>query len=330
VMATKLNISSVRRSWDTAIILLLALVLIFASVTTSTFFTSTNIFYIFSNTSEIMIIAFAMTFLIILGEIDLSVASILALSSSMLGWSYVRGVPIWGAIIICLAVGTLCGFINGYLVTKLGLGSLAVTIGTLALYRGIANGLLGENTVNEFPKATTDFGLKAIGSTFMPRTLPLILLVGLFFAILLHRTPFGRRTLAIGQSPEAAKFAGIDVVKHKLIVFTFTGFMSGVAGMVYTFRFSTAQADNGVGLELLVISAILLGGVSIFGGIGTMWGVIAGVLLAGSVESWLTLQEIEAKWRTIVTGILLLISVAAPVLVQKSKARRERKALSKK
>lgn len=326
-MFANLKLSSIRRSWDTAIILLLALVLIFASATTGTFLTSTNIFYIFSNTSEIMIIAFAMTFLIILGEIDLSVASILALSSSMLGWSYVRGVPIWGAIFICLAVGTLCGFINGYLVTKLGLGSLAVTIGTLALYRGIANGLLGENTVNEFPAVTTDFGLKSIGSTFMPRTLPLILLIGIFFALLLHRTPFGRRTLAIGQSPEAAKFAGVDVVKHKLIVFTFTGFMSGVAGMVYTFRFSTAQADNGVGLELLVISAILLGGVSIFGGIGTMWGVVAGVLLAGSVESWLTLQEIEAKWRTIVTGILLLISVAAPVLVQKSKARRERKAL---
>ena len=328
-MFANLKLSSIRRSWDTAIILLLALVLIFASATTGTFLTTTNIFYIFSNTSEIMIIAFAMTFLIILGEIDLSVASILALSSSMLGWSYVRGVPIWGAIFICLAVGTLCGFINGYLVTKLGLGSLAVTIGTLALYRGIANGLLGENTVNEFPAVTTDFGLKSIGSTFMPRTLPLILLFGIFFALLLHRTPFGRRTLAIGQSPEAAKFAGVDVVKHKLIVFTFTGFMSGVAGMVYTFRFSTAQADNGVGLELLVISAILLGGVSIFGGIGTMWGVVAGVLLAGSVESWLTLQEIEAKWRTIVTGILLLISVAAPVLVQKSKARRERAALKK-
>jgi rhamnose transport system permease protein len=328
-MFANLKLSSIRRSWDTAIILLLALVLIFASATTGTFLTTTNIFYIFSNTSEIMIIAFAMTFLIILGEIDLSVASILALSSSMLGWSYVRGVPIWGAIFICLAVGTLCGYINGYLVTKLGLGSLAVTIGTLALYRGIANGLLGENTVNEFPAVTTDFGLKSIGSTFMPRTLPLILLFGIFFALLLHRTPFGRRTLAIGQSPEAAKFAGVDVVKHKLIVFTFTGFMSGVAGMVYTFRFSTAQADNGVGLELLVISAILLGGVSIFGGIGTMWGVVAGVLLAGSVESWLTLQEIEAKWRTIVTGILLLISVAAPVLVQKSKARRERAALKK-
>ncbi|HCP71996.1 MAG: hypothetical protein ABR71_02250 [Actinobacteria bacterium BACL4 MAG-120820-bin23] len=317
----------VRKSWDTAIIVLLFVVFVLASVTTDNFLTSLNISYIFSNTSEIMIIAFAMLFMIILGEIDLSVASMLALSSCMLGWSYAQGAPIWLAMIVCLAVGSLCGFINGFLVTKLGLGSLAVTIGTLALYRGIANGIIGENTVSEFPEFWTSFGFDTFGTTFMPKTLPMIIVFGIFFAFLLHRTPFGRRTLAIGQSVEAAKFAGINVVRHKMIVFTFTGFMSGVAGMVYTFRFSTSQADNGVGLELLVISAILLGGVSIFGGIGTIWGVVAGVLLAGSVESWLTLQEINAQWRTIVTGILLLISVAGPVLVSKSKQRRERKAL---
>lgn len=317
----------VRKSWDTAIIVLLFVVFVLASVTTDNFLTSLNISYIFSNTSEIMIIAFAMLFMIILGEIDLSVASMLALSSCMLGWSYAQGAPIWLAMIVCLAVGSLCGFINGFLVTKLGLGSLAVTIGTLALYRGVANGIIGENTVSEFPEFWTSFGFDTFGTTFMPKTLPMIIIFGIFFAFLLHRTPFGRRTLAIGQSVEAAKFAGINVVRHKMIVFTFTGFMSGVAGMVYTFRFSTSQADNGVGLELLVISAILLGGVSIFGGIGTIWGVVAGVLLAGSVESWLTLQEINAQWRTIVTGILLLISVAGPVLVSKSKQRRERKAL---
>lgn len=326
-MSKFFKLRSIPRSWDTAILGLLAMVVILASTTTEGFLTSLNISYIFSNTSEITIMAFAMTFLIITGEIDLSIASILALGSSMLGWSYANGAPIWLAILICLAVGTLCGFINGFLVTKVGLGSLAVTIGTLALYRGIANGILGENTVNEFPEAYTSFGFDTIGNSFMPKTLPLIIFFGLIFGFLLHRTPFGRRTLAIGQSPEAARFAGINVVRHKIIVFTFTGFMSGVAGVIYTFRFSTAQADNGVGLELLVISAILLGGVSIFGGVGTMWGVVAGVLLAGSVESWLTLREINAQWRTIVTGILLLISVAAPVLVQKNKARRERKAL---
>ena len=326
-MSKFFKLRSIPRSWDTAILGLLAMVVILASTTTEGFLTSLNISYIFSNTSEITIMAFAMTFLIITGEIDLSIASILALGSSMLGWSYANGAPIWLAILICLAVGTLCGFINGFLVTKVGLGSLAVTIGTLALYRGIANGILGENTVNEFPEAYTSFGFDTIGNSFMPKTLPLIIFFGLIFGFLLHRTPFGRRTLAIGQSPEAARFAGINVVRHKIIVFTFTGFMSGVAGVIYTFRFSTAQADNGVGLELLVISAILLGGVSIFGGVGTMWGVVAGVLLAGAVESWLTLREINAQWRTIVTGILLLISVAAPVLVQKNKARRERKAL---
>lgn len=326
-MSKFLKLSSIPRSWDTAILGLLAMVLILASTTTEGFLTSLNISYIFSNTSEITIMAFAMTFLIITGEIDLSIASILALGSSMLGWSYQKGAPIWLAIIICLVVGTVCGFINGFLVTKVGLGSLAVTIGTLALYRGIANGILGENTVNEFPEAYTSFGFDTFGTSFMPKTMPLIIFFGLLFGFLLHRTPFGRRTLAIGQSPEAARFAGINVVRHKIIVFTFTGFMSGVAGVIYTFRFSTAQADNGVGLELLVISAILLGGVSIFGGVGTMWGVVAGVLLAGSVESWLTLREINAQWRTIVTGILLLISVAAPVLVAKGKERREHKAL---
>jgi len=317
----------VRKSWDTAILVLLLTVLILASLTTEGFLTALNFSYIFSNTSEITIIAFAMLFMIIMGEIDLSVASILALGSAMLGWSYAKGAPIWLSIIICILVGTLCGLVNGFLVTKLGLGSLAVTIGTLALYRGIANGILGENTVNEFPEFWTSFGFDTFGTSFMPKTLPLIIFFGIMFGILLHRTPFGRRTLAIGQSPEAARFAGVNIIRHKMIVFTFTGFMSGIAGVVYTFRFSTAQADNGVGIELLVISAILLGGVSIFGGIGTMWGVVAGVLLAGSVESWLTLREINAQWRTIVTGLLLLLSVAAPVLVQKSKNRRERKAL---
>jgi len=312
----------VRKSWDTAILVLLLTVLILASLTTEGFLTALNFSYIFSNTSEIMIIAFAMLFMIIMGEIDLSVASILALGSAMLGWSYAKGAPIWLSIIICILVGTLCGLVNGFLVTKLGLGSLAVTIGTLALYRGIANGILGENTVNEFPEFWTSFGFDTFGTSFMPKTLPLIIFFGIMFGILLHRTPFGRRTLAIGQSPEAARFAGVNIIRHKMIVFTFTGFMSGVAGVVYTFRFSTAQADNGIGLELLVISACLLGGVSIFGGIGTMWGLVAGVLLASSVESWLTLQEINAQWRTIVTGILLLISVAAPVMVDKYKRAR--------
>ena len=168
----------VRKSWDTAILVLLLAVLILASLTTEGFLTALNFSYIFSNTSEITIIAFAMLFMIIMGEIDLSVASILALGSAMLGWSYAKGAPIWLSIIICILVGTLCGLVNGFLVTKLGLGSLAVTIGTLALYRGIANGILGENTVNEFPEFWTSFGFDTFGTSFMPKTMPLIIFFG--------------------------------------------------------------------------------------------------------------------------------------------------------
>jgi rhamnose transport system permease protein len=135
-------IFKLRKSWDTAILALLFIVWVLASLTTDNFLSSINVSQIFSNSSEIMIMGFAMIFLIIAGEIDLSIASILALSSSMLGWSYAHGATIWMAIIIAMAVGTLCGFINGFLVTKLGLGSLAVTIGALALYRGIALSLI--------------------------------------------------------------------------------------------------------------------------------------------------------------------------------------------
>ncbi len=314
-------------TWDIAILNLLFIVWVLASLTTDNFLSSTNVSQIFSNTSEIMIMALPVTFLIITGEIDLSIASTLALSSSILGWTYLHGAPIWLSIIIAIATGGLCGFINGFLVTKTRLVALAVTIGTLALYRGSAAGILGTTTVNEFPEGWTSFGFDTFGTTFIPKTLPLIFVLTLVFGVLLHRTPFGRRTFAIGQSPEAAKFAGINVERHKMQLFILTGLMSGLAGVVYTFRFSTAQSDNGVGLELLVISACLLGGISIFGGIGTMWGVLAGVLLAGSVESWLTLSEINAQWRTIVTGLLLLISVAVPVLIDKVKRSRAKAAI---
>lgn len=316
--------SGVRLAWDTAIILLLFLVWVLASISTENFLTTINVSQIFSNVSEIMIIAFPLTLLIISGEIDLSVASILGLSSCMLGWAYLQGASIYFSILIGILTGMLCGFINGLLVMKVGLGSLAVTIGTLALYRGIAQGLLGKQTVNEFPEFWTSFGFDTIGSTFIPQTLPVIVVAGIVFGLLMHRTPFGRRTFAIGQGVDSARFAGVNVIRHKIWLFTLTGLMSGVAGVVYTFRFSTAQPDNAIGLELLVISACLLGGVSIFGGIGTMWGVVAGVLLAGSVESWLTLREIQAQWRTIVTGLLLLISVAGPVIANRIKKSRER------
>lgn len=314
--------ANIRITWDLVILGLLAFLWVFASFTTKNFISATNVSQIFSNTSEITIMAFAMTLLIISGEIDLSIAANLALSSSVLGYTYRAGVPIVGSIFLALVVGTVCGALNGFLVTKIKLNSLAVTIATMALFRGLANALVGSKPISEFPDAWTSFGFDTFGTSFVPKTLPMIIVLAIVFALVLHRTPFGRKTLAIGQSVDAAKFAGVNVDRHKWLLFTLTGTMSGVASVVYTFRFSLSQPDNGTGLELLVISACLLGGISIFGGVGTMWGVLGGVLLAGSVESWLTLNEVNAQWRTIVTGILLLISVATPVAMDVIKRRR--------
>ena len=316
-------------TWDLVILGLLFLLWVFASFTTEHFISSENVSQIFSNTSEITIMAFGMTLLIIAGEIDLSIAANLALSSSVLGYTYRAGTPIVGSIFIAILVGTVCGALNGFLVTKIKLNSLAVTIATMALYRGIANGLVGSKPISSFPDAWTSFGFDTIGTSFIPKTLPMIIILAIVFALLLHRTPFGRKTFAIGQSVEAARFAGVNVDRHKWFLFSLVGCMSGIASVVYTFRFSLSQPDNGTGMELLVISACLLGGISIFGGVGTMWGVIAGVLLAGSVESWLTLNDVNAQWRTIVTGILLLISVATPVAIDVVKRRKASGAIKK-
>ena len=312
---------SIKFTWDLAIMALLVVVWILGTFTTDNFLTALNISQIFSNTSEIMIMATAVTFLIIAGEIDLSIAANAALSSCALGYVYRAGFPIWASILVAIAVGTLCGAINGFLVTRLKLVALAVTIATMALYRGLANVLVGKKPISEFPDFWTSLGFDTFGNSFIPKSLPIIFVIVLIYGILLHRTPFGRHTLAIGQSVEAARFAGINVERHKMILFSLVGTMSGIAGVLYTFRFSLSQQDNATGFELLVIAACLLGGVSIFGGVGTMWGVIAGVLLAGSVESWLTLKDVNAQWRTIVTGVLLLISVTVPAWLERRRKR---------
>jgi len=182
------KLSNIRVTWDLVILAFLFALWVFASFTTEHFISATNVSQIFSNTSEITIMAFAVTFLIIAGEIDLSIAANLALSSSVLGYTYRAGLPIVGA----MGVAIVCGALNGFLVTKIKLNSLAVTIATMALYRGIANGLVGSKPISSFPDAWTSFGFDTIGTSFIPKTLPMIIILAIVFALLLHRTPFGR------------------------------------------------------------------------------------------------------------------------------------------
>lgn len=270
-----------------------------------------TLYYLLLDLTPILLIAMPMTLVIITGEIDLSVASTVALSSVLFGVIYREGAPVWLAAVLALVAGALCGAFNGFLVTKVGLPSLAVTIGTLALYRGIAVGLLGTTAVTDWPDSWTDLAKDKVGDSMVPVVIVPLVLVALVFFVLLHFTTFGRGVYAVGLSQEAARFAGVDVARTKLILFTLSGLVSAFAGIYFTLRYGSARGDNAVGMELNVIAAVLLGGVSIFGGRGAIPGVLAGVLLIGVLGSALRLADYSANVIQIITGLLLIASVVA-------------------
>ena len=310
-------------TWDRGVGAFLVLTIIVGSFVTPYFAVSSNISFVIQDIGEIAIIALPMAFLIIAGEIDLSVASTLNLSSAAIGYSFRHGVPFSLCVLIGLLTGLICGLINGILVTKFGLQSLAVTIGTLALFRGLCYVLLGNEPVNQMPESWVKLGYTNIPHTFLPYSVILIVLLGAAAWITLHYTRFGRWTFAVGINADAAKFSGIPVARMKLALFVATGLMAGVAGIVYTFRFASASPNGATGFELAVIASVLFGGVSIAGGVGTMWGVLAAVLELGVIRSVLQLIDVSANALLIVSGGLLLISVVLPRAIEISRSRRK-------
>jgi rhamnose transport system permease protein len=294
---------------EMAIIALLAIVAVVASIAVRGFGQPITLTYLLLDVMPILLIALPMTLIIITGEIDLSVASIVGLASVLTGVLTRAGVPFEVAAIAAIIVGAVGGALNGFLVTVVGLPSLAVTIGTLALYRGLAIGLLGTTAVTDFPEFWTDLAQARVGNTNIPVVLFLFLVLLVVFTVLLHFTPFGRGIYAIGLASEAARFSGVRVERTKFILFVMSGAISALAGIYYTLRFGSARGDNATGLELQVIAAVLLGGVSIFGGRGAIHGVIAGVLLIGVLASALRLANVTSDVINIITGVLLVLSV---------------------
>jgi rhamnose transport system permease protein len=275
--------------------------------------------------TEIALIALPMTLIIIAAEIDLSVASVLGASSALMGVLWHMGLPMPLVIAIVLVAGSLAGLFNGLVIVRFNLPSLAVTIGTLALFRGLAYVLLGDQAIADFPAAYTAFGIDTIAATFLPMPFILVIVGAIVFTVLLQATPFGRSLYAIGANPVAAQFSGIDVAKTKLRLFMLSGAMAALAGVVYTLRFTSARGDNGEGFELSVIAAVLFGGVSIFGGRGSMIGVLLSLLIIGVLRNALTLADVSSETLTIVTGALLLSSVLIPNLVARFRAAREKR-----
>ncbi len=307
-------------SWEAMLALVLIACLALGRAVSPDFTGSANIGNLLANMTEIALMALPMTLLIVAGEIDLSVASILGLSSALLGVLWHAGLPFPAAIGLVVVAGALAGAVNGVLVTRLALPSLAVTIGTMALYRGVAYILLGDAAVADFPAGYTDFGIGNVGGGFLPDTFLVLLPLAAVFLVLLQFTAFGRTLYAMGANETAVRFSGLPTARRKAWLFVLSGAMSAVAGVVFTLRFSSARGDNGVGFELNVIAAVLFGGVSIFGGRGTLIGVLLSLLIVGTLSNALTLHDVSNEILTIVTGALLLASVLVPNLVDRWRA----------
>jgi rhamnose transport system permease protein len=302
--------------WETGLAVVVILILVIGSASSPDFLTGSNLFNLGLSNGEIAIMTLPMTMIVISGEIDLSVASILGMASALLGFLWARGWPMPAIFVVIAVVGIAAGAVNGLLVTRLRLPSLAVTIGTLALYRGIATILLGPNTVSNFPVAYTNLGVDAVpftGNDMTYSTLIFIVLA-IIFGVVLHATPLGRSIYAMGASQEAAQFAGIRVKRIKTILFMVSGLICSLAGVLWTFRLSTAVQNNGLGLELSVVAIVLLAGVSIFGGKGSLAGVVLAVLAFAGIQNALLLTNFNQEATGIVTGALLLASVFLPTV----------------
>jgi rhamnose transport system permease protein len=314
--------------WDTVVGVLLVAVLLAGSGTTEGFADITNLSAALNDTAEIALIALPMTLLVVSGQVDLSVASMLGLSSALAGslwdagWAFEMIVP------LCLLAGVLGGLLNGWLVTRLGLPALAVTIGTLTLYRGLASVVLGNKAVSDFPESYAQWAsyTEPVPGTFIPYPIAVFIVLAIAAAFVLHCTRAGRSMFAIGAQEDAAWFAGIRVKRIKLVLFAVTGLMASFAGLVYTLRYGSARADNGLGLELVVIASVLLGGIDFNGGKGTLGGAVAGVLLIGVLNNLLTLNDISNEIQVIVTGVLLVASVLTPRVIALVTERRQRRA----
>ncbi|HEY1478424.1 MAG TPA: ABC transporter permease [Gaiellales bacterium] len=298
--------------WEAALVALMFLVILYGAHVSPAFTRHIDVFYIGVNSGEIAIMALPLALIVITGEIDLSVASTLGLSGAVMAELYSHGFGVWPAIAGALVVGVIAGAFNGFLVTRIGLPSLAVTIGTLTLYRGIAQILLPNNTVGGFPTSLTKIGIEPIPHTELSYSTGFFIVLALLFAIVLHATPLGRSIFAIGANQEAAFFSGIRVKRIKLGLYVLSGFLCSIAGVLWTLRFASARYDAGTGLELNVVTVVLLGGISIFGGRGTIFGVVLAMIVVGCLQQALTLDLVAAQNQNIVIGALLIISVILP------------------
>ncbi len=310
--------------WEWFLVALNILVVVVYSRLTPYFLNATNLFRSSSDFMEMGLMMLPMVFIIVTGNVDLSVASTLGMTASLLGLLFMNGVNIWLATAAALLLGMVGGWFNGFLISRLKVPALVITLGTYAFYRGIAYVMLGDQAARGYPAAFTYIGQGKIPGTPVPFSVLLFAISALIFGLVLHKTAFGRYLYAIGCNQDAVVYSGVSVARVKVVIFTVSGFMCALAGVVIASRFGSTRPDIGLGLELAVITATVLGGVDINGGKGSMIGAILALLLVGLMRFGMGLINIQGQVQSIAIGIMLILSILLPNSAQIFKAVRAR------
>lgn len=312
------RLSSLLLTWEVILCALLVAVFVLNTLATPYFLDVFNLADATYNFSEKAIIALPMALLILTREIDLSVGAIAALSALAVGFAAAAGMPAPVLVATGLATGLACGVVNGLLVTRIGVPSIVITIGTMSLFRGVAQVLLGDQALTRFPP-----GFTALGQSYLvawpplPLSFVIFLVLAVGFTLFLHRTAPGRKLFAIGANPTAALFSGIEVARMRFWLFALSGLMSGLAGALLAARFGVVRPNAALGWELDIITIVIFGGVAISGGAGSIPGVALSVFVLGFATFGLSLLNVPGIVITVLLGLLLIVSIAAPIAIRK-------------
>lgn len=304
-------LSSRIQTWEGFLVCALLFIVLMNTVLSPQFMTLGNQINLFQLSIEKIIVALAMTFIIINAEIDLSVGSMMGLAACAFGYLFQAGIDPVLTIGIVLLIGVVGGAVNGFFITKIGLPSLVVTLATLIGFRGLARVLVEDRGVTDFPDWFDALGQQGLIGP-IPFALIAFFILFLVLYVLLQRSGFGRQTYIIGTNREVAAFAGIDTGRHKMILFMMSGLVSAFAGLLYAARVGAVRGDVALGFELDIITMVLLGGVSIFGGSGTLVGTLLAILIVLNLRNGMALLNITGHIQTGVIGILLISSVLLP------------------
>lgn len=306
------------KSWEGFLAIILLVVIIINSLLSESFLSIENQINLFVLSIEKVIIALIMAKIIINAEIDLSVASMMGLSACALGWFVESGMSMTMALIASITIGAVGGAFNGFWITVVKLPSLVVTLAMLIGFRGLARVLIGDRSIKMFPQWFEDLGQQPLFLN-IPFSVMIFIVLLICVVITLEYTGFGRHIYTIGINQNVALYSGINVARVKMLLFIFSGIISAIAGILYAARLGTVRGDMGLGFELDIITIVLLGGVSIFGGSGSIYGVILSILIVLYLRNGMSLSNITGHLQTGVIGVLLILSVLIPNVLENMK-----------